>query len=194
MGARNSDIDRAHLERGHLMTMTTRWAGALGLAVLLAGGFAADSIVSAQGRPNAGRRLGPRHERGQWAQGLALGRLELSADQRQQAQAVMQGQRQALTQIRERMGAARKALNAAVIAPQTDEAAIRAASADVAAVEADEAVIRAKIHSDVWAILTSEQQQKITDMRAKKAERAKDGAQRRQPRQQRRQAPPPPQQ
>ena len=53
-----------------------------------------------------------------------------------------------------------------VTADTFDEAAIRQASADVAAVDADGAVLRAKVHAEVWALLTPEQQQKAQALQA----------------------------
>ena len=65
------------------------------------------------------------------------------------------------------MQAAREALHAVVTADTFDEAAIRLKSADVAAVEADGAVLRAKVHAEVWALLTPEQQQKAKTLQAR---------------------------
>ena len=64
--------------------------------------------------------------------------------------------------------AARQALHAAITADTFDEGAIRLKSADVAVVEADGAVLRARVHAEVWALLTPEQQQKA---KAQQAER-----------------------
>lgn len=103
---------------------------------------------------------------------IGIGRLDLTDAQREQARTIVQGQRDELTQIRERLRTAHKALNDAVAAPQFDEATVRARSADLAAAQADAAVLRAKVRSEVWAILTPEQQQKATELRAKMAERS----------------------
>jgi Spy/CpxP family protein refolding chaperone len=42
---------------------------------------------------------------------------------------------------------------------------------EVAAVDADAAVLRAKVHSEVWALLTPEQQQKARELKAQRVER-----------------------
>lgn len=156
------------------MTHTKRWAGAAALAVLLTGGLAAGTVAYAQGGPGGGPMFGG-HKRG--FQGMALmrelgiGRLDLTDAQREQVRAIVQGQRDAFAQIGERLRAAHKGLNDAVSSPTFDEATIRARSADIAAVQADAAVLRAKVRSEVWTILTPEQQQQVTELRAKMAER-----------------------
>ena len=69
------------------------------------------------------------------------------------------------------MQTARTALQDAVTADSFDEATVRQKSVDVAAVEADAAVLRAKVHSEVWALLTPEQQQKARELKAQRVER-----------------------
>ena len=69
------------------------------------------------------------------------------------------------------MQTARTALQNAVTADSFDEGAVRQTSVDMAAVEADAAVLRAKVHSEVWALLTPEQQQKARELKAQRLER-----------------------
>lgn len=154
------------------MKTTTRWAGAATLAVLLTGALAAGTATAhAQGGPRGGTSGRGGHDMGLLRE-IGIGRLDLTDAQREQARTIVQGQRDELTQIRERLRTAHKALNDAVAAPQFDEATVRARSADLAAAQADAAVLRAKVRSEVWAILTPEQQQKATELRAKMAERS----------------------
>ena len=56
----------------------------------------------------------------------------------------------------ERLMGAHRAPNDAVTAPQFDEQVVRTRAAELAAVEADAAVLRAKVHSEVFAVLTPE--------------------------------------
>jgi protein CpxP len=122
---------------------------------------------------------------------LPLGGLGLTETQREQVRATVDAHRTEFDAIRSRMRAARTALQEAVTADTFDEASVRQKSVDVAAVEADAAVLRAKVHSEVWVLLTPEQQQKARELKAQRAERQAQMRerfeQRRQERQQRRQ-------
>ena len=53
-----------------------------------------------------------------------------------------------------------------------DEATVRQKAADLAAVDADGAVLRAKVYSEVWALLTPEQQAKAKRCRRERTQRA----------------------
>jgi len=70
---------------------------------------------------------------------------------------------------------ARKALQEAIAADTTDEAAIREKAAEVGAVEADAAVLQARIRTEIFALLTPEQVKKAKDLRAEMENRMKDG-------------------
>jgi len=59
-----------------------------------------------------------------------------------------------------------------------DESAIRAMSAEVAAVQADAAVLRAKVHQEVFSLLTAEQQARAKELRAQAQTRMKERASR----------------
>jgi Spy/CpxP family protein refolding chaperone len=61
--------------------------------------------------------------------------------------------------------AARSALGDAVTADTIDQNAIRALSAKVAEVELSAALLRARVHAEVFALLTPEQQQKAKELR-----------------------------
>ena len=63
-------------------------------------------------------------------------------------------------------------------ADSVDESAIRARSAEVAAVQADAAVLRAKVHQEVFSLLTAEQQAKAKELRAQAQTRMKERASR----------------
>ena len=90
--------------------------------------------------------------------------------------------------------AAHRAQNDAVTAAQFDEQAVRTRAAELAAVEADAAVLQAKVHSEVFAVLTPEQQAKAAELKAQREVRAQQfrerARERVKERQQRRATPP----
>ena len=92
--------------------------------------------------------------------------LDLTETQREQVKAAMESHKAEFEAQAKAMQTARQALHAVVTADAFNEAAIRLKSADVAVVEAEGAVVRAKVHAEVWALLTSEQQQKAKTQQA----------------------------
>jgi protein CpxP len=123
--------------------------------------------------------------------GLLRG-LDLTEDQQAQVRQVMQSHRDEFRAVGERLRAAERAQQDAVTATPFDENAVRARAAEVAAVQADEAVLRAKVHSDVFAVLTPEQQAKAAELKAQRQQRMEQFRQQMQQRRQQRatQAPP----
>lgn len=105
---------------------------------------------------------------------LPLRQLDLSDAQRDQVRGVMQSHQAAFKEIGDRMRQARAALDATVTGDAVDESAIRARAADVAAVEADAAVLRAKVHQEVFNLLTAEQQTKARELQADAPRRMKE--------------------
>jgi len=169
---------------------------ALGLA-LLAGTGAAVVAAREQGPMGpggfAGRR-GPGGPAGPGGPGgivPGLRALDLTDAQRTQVRATMDAHKATFDGQREKLATAHKALRTAVTAATFDEATVRQKAADLAAIEADGAVLRAKVYSEVWALLTPEQQARAT---ALDAERARRASQRRERVEQRRGQKRPPQQ
>ena len=107
--------------------------------------------------------------------GLPLRGLELTDAQREQVRTIMESHSADQKAVGDKMIAARKALHEAIAAESLDEAAIRAAAAEVGAAEADAAVLQAKIHGEVFAILTPEQVKKAKELRAEMENRMKEG-------------------
>ena len=107
--------------------------------------------------------------------GLPLRELELTDAQREQVKAIMESHREGQKAAGDKLMAARKALHEAVAAEAFDEAAIRAAAGELGTAEADAAVLRARIHAEVFAILTPEQVKKAKALRAEMENRAKEG-------------------
>lgn len=123
-----------------------------------------------RGRGHMGRG-GPGGEFGR--AGFGLRQLDLSDAQRQQVRTIMQSHRDEFKAIGEKMRTARGRLHDAVQADSVNEEAIRTASSDLSQVQADAAVLRAKVHQEVFATLTPEQQQKAKTLRAE-AEKRRD--------------------
>ncbi len=160
--------------------MTKRWkfaAGAvLGCALLAAAGSA---VVAAREQGPGGRggmmgRRGPGGPGGAGGIVPGLGALDLSATQREQLKVTMDGHKAEFEAQREKAHAARQALQAAVAADTFDEGAVRQKAADVALADADGAVLRARVYSEVWALLTPEQQTKARELRASREQRANE--------------------
>ncbi len=144
---------------------------ALGLALMTGAGVAV----------TAAREQGPRGFMGPGGPGRGPGGpggivpglrgLDLTETQREQVKAAIDSHKTEFEAQAKAMQTARQALHAAVAADTFDEAAIRSKAADVAVVDADGAVLRAKVHSEVWALLTPEQQQKAKTQQAERAAR-----------------------
>ena len=156
------------------MTKTWQRIAAIGLGVALATGAGLATVAAREqgpGGPGMGRR-GPGGSGGHDGPiALPLRDLALTDTQREQVRTTIAAHKAEFDAVRGRMHTARTALQDAVTADAFDEAGVRQKSVDMAAVEADAAVLRAKVHSEVWALLTPEQQQKARELKAQRAER-----------------------
>lgn len=101
-------------------------------------------------------------------------RLNLSDAQKDQVKSIADSHREELQGLAGRAGAARQALHGAVTADVLDEGLIRARAADLAAVESDLAVARARVHGELFRILTPDQQAQAKDAQARMQERRSD--------------------
>lgn len=174
------------------MTKTFKLVAGTSLALAL--------VIGARVAVTAAREQGPRGPMGQMRHGgpggpgrgpggiiPGLRALDLTATQREQVKAAMESHKVELETQAKAMQTARQALHAVVTTDTFDEAAIRLKSADVAVVEADGAVLRAKVHAEVWALLTPEQQQKAKTLQAEREARRGQVRERGEQRQERRQ-------
>jgi protein CpxP len=169
--------------------MRRRLAGIVGAAALAAVATTAYVHGQAQDGPGAppsphARRSGPGGPGGPFGFGGRMGpggfagplpmlrQLDLTDEQRTQVRQVMESHRAELKAVGERLAAAHRTQRDAVTAPQFDEAAVRATTADLAAVLGDAAVLHAKVHSEVFALLTPEQQAKAAELKAQREARA----------------------
>ncbi len=181
------------------MTKTIRLVTgtALGLALVTGAGAAvtAASEQGPQGRGGIMGQAGPGGGRGQRGPGGPGGRggiipglraLDLTDTQREQVKATMESHKAEFAALATRLRAAREALGTAVSTSTFDEGAVRQKAADLAIVEADSAVLRAKVHTEVWALLTPDQQAKATARRAEAEARRGQARERMEQRQRRR--------
>ncbi|HEX2344833.1 MAG TPA: Spy/CpxP family protein refolding chaperone [Vicinamibacterales bacterium] len=125
----------------------------------------------------SGRRHGPgRMHRGHGGgfDGLALRELDLTEAQQQEIRSIHEQNREAGRGVGEKLREARRALHEATVADPIDEAAIRAAAGALANAEAEAAISRARVHAQVWKVLTPEQQEKAKSLRTERRERRGD--------------------
>ena len=148
-----------------------------GIVAVMAGGAVA---IFAQGGPGRGAgAFGPGGPGGRgFAAGFALGQLDLSDAQKQQVRDIMQRHRQQSQPVMDRLQQAMQAQRAAINAVPVNEAAVRQAAGSLAAVEADMAVDQARMHADIFSILTVEQQEKAKQLEAQGQARAQERRQR----------------
>jgi Spy/CpxP family protein refolding chaperone len=78
----------------------------------------------------------------------------------------------------QRLDQAMMAQFAAINQVPVNEQAVRAAAAQVATVQADLAVAQARVHADIWNILTPEQQTKAKELEQQAQARARERQQR----------------
>jgi protein CpxP len=161
-----------------------RWIASTALLVVLATG----TCVFAQGPGGRGGR--PGQGAGPGAPGRGLGDLgfagrdlDLSDAQRQQIRAIVSKARTDNQPLAERVRQATEARRKAMATRPVDENLIRSTTQALTAAQTEAAIARAHTQSDVFAILTPEQQAKATQARerreARMAERRTRAEQRR---------------
>jgi protein CpxP len=155
--------------------MTKRVLIAAGLAAVLAVGSAVAIAQPSQGGPGMhGPGRGPRVGGPGGFGDIGLRGVDLTDAQRDQVRSIMESHKTELEQVRTKLRAAHRAMGEATAAEAVDEAAIRARTADVAAAMADQAILRAKVRTEVFGILTAEQQQKLKEQRAARQQRMQE--------------------
>ena len=160
--------------------MASRRYAIVGAALLSIAALVGGATVWAQGGPGGFGR----HGHGQYGAMRGLQQLGLSADQQQQIKNTMSGHRDEFKALADRVRKARDAEQAAIEQVPANEAQVRAAAGEFAAAQADMAVLRARVHEQVFSVLTPDQQTKAKQLQADRAARR---AQRRAEWQQRRQ-------
>jgi periplasmic protein CpxP/Spy len=142
--------------------MTKRTFIIVGLIAALAGGSAVATAQSPQSGPR-GQGTGPGPRRGPGPGGpladLGLRGIELTDAQREQLKGIMESHRPEMQKAGEAVRDAHRSLAEATQAQPVNEDAIRAAATAVGTATGNDAVLRAKLRSEVFAILTAEQQE-----------------------------------
>ena len=124
------------------------------------------TAVSAQPRGPAGGE-----HRGMRGGFHGLRQLGLSDEQRQEVRRIMELHKAERQSIGQCLREARRSQSEAVMAVPVDESAVRARSAELAKVETDAAVLRARMHAEIYNVLTPEQQEKAKALRAEREAR-----------------------
>jgi Spy/CpxP family protein refolding chaperone len=155
---------------------------AAGMALALVAGLGV--AVHGQGRrgdgPGFGHGFGP-GDRGGFP---LLRQLDLTDAQRQQVRDVMQRHSQQLQDAGKKLHEAHVAQRAAVETVPVNESLIRSTSQALANAQTDFALVQARVHADVWGLLTPDQQQKAKELKDQRATRQKERQQRRSERRQ----------
>jgi periplasmic protein CpxP/Spy len=141
-------------------------------AALLVGSVAAGVAYAQQAGPKAGQAMmgGRMARRPLMAMRRGLAQLGLSDAQKAEIKGIVQGQKPEWQALAQRLQQARRSVGDA-IANDAPEATVRAESAKLAAVQADLAVMREKVHQQVFAVLTPDQQAKAKTLRAQRMAR-----------------------
>ena len=140
-------------------------AGALGLAV--AGLFAPNLAAHT---PGGG---GPQADVHASGLGRTARRLGLSDDQKDQIRGILKSHATEIETQLEASQTGRKALREAMGAQPLDESRVRQQALALGEVRADGAVLRARIRSEIWPVLTTEQQEKAKQLRSLKGKQEK---------------------
>ena len=155
--------------------------GGTGLADTVLGG----TVLSAQGRgPGDMRGRGPGGGRGGPGAGMALGALDLTEAQREQVRALTEQHREQTRTLGERVRQAGEAQREAMEATSFNEQQVRATAQAFSEAQTEMAVQQARLRGDIYALLTSDQQQQLARMQEEREARQ---AQRRDRMKQRRQ-------
>lgn len=98
-------------------------------------------------------------------------RLNLTDAQKEQLKNIRESHREELNALGALARAARRGVQAAVTAETLNEGLIRARAAELATIESDLAVAHARIHAEVFRILTPEQQTQAREAQSRMQQR-----------------------
>lgn len=156
------------------MTTRIKTSLAAGAAALMLAGAA--PLVMAQdqpqqqqqrrrgpGGPGAPAMDGPRGMRG--GAGPEFRFLNLTEDQQAQLRKIREARQPEFKAAGEKIRAARDGMRQLIESDTINESAIRSKAAEVAAAEAEVAILNARVRQESLQILTSEQQQKLKELR-----------------------------
>ena len=151
--------------------MASRRYAIVGAALLSIAALVGTASVFAQGGEPGGPGGFGRHGHRGFGAMEGLQQLGLSPDQQQQVKNVMQSHRDEFKALMDRSRQARQAQQNAIQQVPVNEDLIRSTSTAIAATEADMAVLRAKVHEQVFSLLTPDQQTKAKQLQADRAAR-----------------------
>ena len=153
------------------MTTSIKTTLAAGVAALMLAGAA--PLLLAQDQPQQHQQRhrgpggpgmdGPRGMRG--GAGMEFRGLDLTDDQRAQLRKIRDARQNEFKAAGEKLRAAREGMRQLMQSDTINEQAIRAKSAEVAAAEAEVAILNARVRQESLQVLTSEQQQKLKELR-----------------------------
>jgi len=158
----------------------------LALVAVLGGALAAGTAL-AQPPVEGGFGRGHRGPGGFARGGLELRGLDLSDAQRQQIRTLHEQHREQTQAAAARLHTAMEAQRKAADAVPVDESAIRATTQELVEAQTELAIHRARLHAEVFALLTPEQKGQAEKIRAEREARRsqfREQRQQRQPRQQ----------
>ena len=140
-----------------------RWlTAAVAVVTLLAGG-----LVSAQG-PRGGGAGGP----GARGFGLPLRELQLTDAQKEQVRQIRSRHQAQMREAMTRLETARRTQRKAVETVPADEAQITSLTQDMVQAEVDAAIQTSRLNSEIWTVLTPDQQSQLKTLREQRQARA----------------------
>ena len=149
------------------MVRHSRRLAVAALAALATSAAVGDVTLSAQGsRARSGRTA--------MVEGLGLRALDLTEAQREQVRQLTEQYREQTKPLMDRVQTAQQARRQALEAIPFNEQQIRSAAQALAEAEVELAVQRGRFQSDVYAVLTPEQQARLQKMRADREARMKE--------------------
>jgi Spy/CpxP family protein refolding chaperone len=151
--------------------MTRRFRTTMALtagAALLAAGLGTAALAQGPEGRRGPRGFGP----GGFGRGaFPMAQLGLTDAQRDQVREVMQRHREDMQAAGRRLREAHEAQRQAVQTMPVNEGLIRSTSQALAAAQTDMALLQARVHGEVWSLLTPEQQTKASELKAEREKR-----------------------
>lgn len=153
------------------MTTRIKTSLAAGVAALMLAGAAPMVFAQDQPQQQQQRRRGPGGPGMDGPRGMRGGAgpefrfLNLTEDQQAQLRKIREARQPEFKAAGEKIRAARDGMRQLMEADSINESAIRSKAAEVAAAEAEVAILNARVRQESLQILTSEQQQKLKELR-----------------------------
>jgi protein CpxP len=146
---------------------------------MVVAGLLATGVAFAQGPRGGPGGRGGRGEFGPGGLGIPLRQLNLTEAQQTQLQQIREQHRADMQSAMQKLAAAREAQRAAIESVPSDEAKITSLTQDMTQAEVDVAIQTARLNTAVWNVLTKEQRDRLTKLRAERQTRGGDRRERR---------------